>query len=108
MFSLLSLLSLIPTAFGQEWAKAGVRQHWFSTVDFQPPRLASIANGLAVIDKCRALNQTVYVHCKAGKGRSATVAACYMLKVHAREGGCTHDKLVICNLSGFVFEVVCY
>ena len=34
-----------------------------------------------MIDRERANKHCVYVHCKAGKGRSATVVACYVIKV---------------------------
>jgi atypical dual specificity phosphatase len=34
------------------------------------------------IDKLAKQGQTVYVHCKAGRTRSATVAVCYMMFKH--------------------------
>ena len=65
----------------QEWARNGVQHHWFSTIDFQPPTLPVIWQGLRVIDQFKAKKQCVYVHCKAGKGRSAVVTTCYLMKV---------------------------
>ena len=56
-------------------------QHWFQTVDFQPPSLPCIQQGLDIIEQEKTSGQSVYVHCKAGKGRSAVVAACYLIKV---------------------------
>ena len=58
-----------------------MEQYWHSTIDFQPPSLASISAGLKVIDVCKQHRNGVYVHCKAGKGRSAIVVACYLMKV---------------------------
>ena len=66
----------------QEWAKLGVQRHWFSTIDFQPPSLPAIWSGVRVIDECGRKKESVYVHCKAGKGRSTIVVACYLMKVH--------------------------
>ena len=34
-----------------------------------------------MIEDLSSRKHSVYVHCKAGKGRSATVVACYLLKV---------------------------
>ena len=67
--------------FLQEWAASGVEQYWHSTIDFQPPSLASISAGIKIIDAAKQDRHGVYVHCKAGKGRSALVVACYLMKV---------------------------
>ena len=67
----------------QEWSAIGVEQHWFSTIDFQPPSLTSIRAGIKVIDAVKARRDSVYVHCKAGKGRSTTMVACFVIKVIA-------------------------
>ncbi|CAI8019909.1 Phosphatidylglycerophosphatase and protein-tyrosine phosphatase 1 [Geodia barretti] len=64
----------------KEWEAHGVTQHWFETVDFQPPSLDNIREGLEVINQVKASGNSVYLHCKAGKGRSAVVAACYLIK----------------------------
>lgn len=65
----------------QEWSASGVDQYWYSTIDFQPPSLVSILAGIKVIDAAKHRRHGVYVHCKAGKGRSAIVVACYLMKV---------------------------
>ena len=56
-------------------------QYWHNTIDFQPPSLASISAGIKIIDAAKQRRHGVYVHCKAGKGRSAIVVACYLMKV---------------------------
>lgn len=38
-----------------------------------------IKSGVEFIRKHRMLNQTVYVHCKAGRYRSALMVACYLV-----------------------------
>ena len=59
-------------------------QHWFKTVDFQPPSLTAIQQGLDILEQARTSGHSVYVHCKAGKGRSAVVTACYLMEVHVQ------------------------
>ena len=58
-----------------------MRQFLFVTWDFQPPDLKSIQDGLKVIEDERRKKRSVYVHCKAGKGRSAVLTTCYIMKV---------------------------
>ena len=58
------------------------------------------------MDKYKVRKECVYVHCKAGKGRSAVVTVCYLMKVTlcsklsfltSMSGGKCH--LVLCNLA---------
>lgn len=58
-----------------------MEQHWFPTLDFQAPALDDLCEGVRVVEGARALNHSVYVHCKAGKGRSATMVAAFLIKV---------------------------
>ena len=66
----------------KEWADRGVEQHWFTTVDFDPPSLPNIWAGLRVIDLYKKRNESVYVHCKAGRGRSAVATVCYLIRAN--------------------------
>jgi len=58
-----------------------VQRFWFSAVDFSPPSLEDLDTGVQVIQDFKRRGESVYVHCKAGRGRSATMAACYLIKV---------------------------
>ena len=42
--------------------------------------LCQIQKGIDFICKHKKLNQTVYIHCKAGRYRSALLVACYLIK----------------------------
>ena len=55
-------------------------QLWVPTVDHFEPSLASIKASIDFIDKYRLREEKVYVHCKAGHGRSAAVALCWLIK----------------------------
>jgi atypical dual specificity phosphatase len=58
---------------------AGIHQLHIPTVDFQPPRLEDILRAVDFIDDHVGRGQRVYVHCKAGRGRSATVVMCWLM-----------------------------
>jgi atypical dual specificity phosphatase len=48
-------------------------------VDFAHPDKSTIEPAVKFLDKCVADGETVYVHCRAGKGRSATVVMCWLV-----------------------------
>uniref|UniRef100_F6YX52 Phosphatidylglycerophosphatase and protein-tyrosine phosphatase 1 n=1 Tax=Callithrix jacchus TaxID=9483 RepID=F6YX52_CALJA len=67
----------------QEWKRLGVEQLRLSTVDMTGiPTLANLQKGVQFALKYQSLGQCVYVHCKAGRSRSATMVAAYLIQVH--------------------------
>ncbi len=50
-------------------------------MDFKGPSLIDIYRILDIIQEFHKKNQSVYIHCKSGKGRSAIVVACYFIEV---------------------------
>ncbi|KFO82896.1 Phosphatidylglycerophosphatase and protein-tyrosine phosphatase 1, partial [Cuculus canorus] len=67
----------------QEWEAMGVEQLRLSTVDLTGvPTLENLHQGVEFILKHRACGNSVYVHCKAGRSRSATVVAAYLIQLH--------------------------
>ncbi|XP_061422375.1 phosphatidylglycerophosphatase and protein-tyrosine phosphatase 1 [Lethenteron reissneri] len=67
----------------EEWRDAGVEQLTLSTVDFTGvPSPQQLHDGVAFALKYAALGHSVYVHCKAGRSRSATMVAAYLIQVH--------------------------
>ncbi len=63
-----------------EYGRLGIEQQWLRTIDFQPPSLQHIHEGVEFIQQKLASDQKVYVHCKAGRGRSATIVLCWLVK----------------------------
>ena len=49
-------------------------------VDYCSPTREQLQESLHYIERHRAQGSMVYVHCKAGRGRSATVALCWLVK----------------------------
>ncbi|EGW03951.1 Protein-tyrosine phosphatase mitochondrial 1 [Cricetulus griseus] len=67
----------------KEWKQAGVEQLRLSTVDMTGvPTLANLHRGVQFALKYQSMGQCVYVHCKAGRSRSATMVAAYLIQVH--------------------------
>lgn len=61
------------------YEKLGIRQLRLPTVDFTHPTLADLKKGVEFIDSVLQNGGKVYVHCKAGRGRSATLVACWLM-----------------------------
>ncbi|XP_034970151.1 phosphatidylglycerophosphatase and protein-tyrosine phosphatase 1 [Zootoca vivipara] len=67
----------------EEWAEMGVEQLRLSTVDLTGvPSLENLHKGVEFVMKHRASGNSVYVHCKAGRFRSATMVAAYLIQLH--------------------------
>jgi atypical dual specificity phosphatase len=66
----------------EAYARMGIEQLHLPTIDFSPPTLADIERGVAFIQAHAGKGETVYVHCKAGRGRSATVVICWLVKTN--------------------------
>lgn len=49
------------------------------TTDFTCPDIENIEKGVSIIQKYKDKDQKVYVHCKAGRGRSATIVYCWLV-----------------------------
>lgn len=61
------------------YARLSIEQLRTPTLDFTPPTLESIERAVEFIETHRRRGVTVYIHCKAGRGRSATVALCWLV-----------------------------
>ncbi|MBP86563.1 MAG: phosphatase [Planctomycetaceae bacterium] len=61
------------------YEQAGIEQLRLPTIDFTHPSLDSVQRGVSFIERHAATGNSVYVHCKAGRARSATIAICWLM-----------------------------
>ena len=64
----------------EQYQKHGIQQFRMPTIDFTHPAYEDVCRAVEFIDLSVAQGKTVYVHCKAGRARSATVAICWLMK----------------------------
>lgn len=62
-----------------EYDQCGIVQLHLPTIDFTPPTLEDVQLGVEFIRQHAESGKTVYVHCKAGRARSATIVACWLI-----------------------------
>ena len=63
------------------WDKLGVSFLQLPTVDiFAAPCQEKLLKGVEFITDLHPTDASVYVHCKAGRTRSATLVGCYLMK----------------------------
>ncbi|CAH1797392.1 unnamed protein product [Owenia fusiformis] len=64
----------------EDWKQAGVDQLKISTKDFvSSPNQSELRQGVEFILRFVDNGGSVYVHCKAGRSRSATLVGCYLM-----------------------------
>ena len=61
------------------YEELGIQQLHIPTVDFTPPSVADVDVAVSFIEDHVARGESVYVHCKAGRGRSATIVLCWLM-----------------------------
>lgn len=66
---------------------ASIRMYEYPTTDYSAPSMVDLVRAVRDLDNRDCQNEQVaYVHCKAGRGRSAAVIVAYLLQV-------AHDKI---------------
>lgn len=66
----------------EQWQQSDIKQLHISTPDFKPLSLNDINLGVEFLKWNVKNNRPIYVHCKAGKARSALIVICYLIKIH--------------------------
>lgn len=67
----------------EEWKGKGVEFLQLSTADiWHAPTQDNLDKGVEFIRSYEGTGKTVYVHCKAGRTRSATLVGCYLMQKH--------------------------
>jgi atypical dual specificity phosphatase len=64
-----------------EWKELGITQYIFEADDFKPIDIRTIHTCVELIERLlEDETKKIYLHCKAGKGRSVTMYVCYLIK----------------------------
>ena len=63
-----------------DYERLGIEQLWLPTTDFQHPIADHVQQGADFIEQHRLDGGKVYVHCKAGRARSATIVLWWLVK----------------------------
>ncbi|KAI7858086.1 protein-tyrosine phosphatase-like protein [Circinella umbellata] len=76
-----------------------IKQTLLPTSDFTIPNLDYIEQGVEdILDTIEQHKEgTVYLHCKAGRGRSAVIAICYLLRMYLLRPSEAQDILLRCR-----------
>ncbi len=64
----------------EQYEKFNIEQFRMPTIDFTHPSFDDVCRAVDFIDSHVNDGNTVYIHCKAGRARSATVAICWLMK----------------------------
>lgn len=68
------------------WKKANIKVKHLPTADYKSPPQNILDEGADYIEECAKAGKGVYVHCKAGRGRSLAVLCAYILKYQPHIG----------------------
>lgn len=64
----------------EQYQQHGIDQFHMPTIDFTHPAFEDVCQAVEFIEAHVQRDEKVYIHCKAGRGRSATVAICWVMK----------------------------
>ncbi len=65
---------------GSRYARSGIEQLYLPTPDYTSPDLNAVLTGVEFIARFAEQGRRVYCHCKAGRGRSATIALAWLVR----------------------------
>ena len=80
-----------PTA---RYEQLGIEQLWLPTVDFNHPSEEFVERGAEFIERHAKSGGTVYVHCKAGRARSATIVLWWLVRFRGMTPEAAQRKLL--------------
>lgn len=77
-----------------EYEKFGIEQFYMPTTDFTHPKLEDVERAVEFVQNHVDKDEKVYIHCKAGRARSATVALCWLMKYRGMTADEAQAKLL--------------
>lgn len=79
---------------GSVYEKQGIEQLHIPTIDFTHPLIDDVEAAVDFITRHANDGGRVYVHCKAGRARSATVAICWLMDYRKMSGKAAQQLLL--------------
>lgn len=64
----------------ERYRQLGIEQLWLPTTDFHHPTREMVIQGADFLERHRRQGGRVYVHCKAGRARSATIVLWWLVR----------------------------
>ncbi len=74
-----------------------IEQLWLPTVDFNHPSAQFVEAGAEFIERHAQAGGTVYVHCKAGRARSATIVLWWLVRFRGLTPEAAQQRLLACR-----------
>lgn len=81
----------------EAWKKLGVTQKIIQASDFNPLSQKEIAEAVLFLEQQDKLGIPAYVHCKAGRGRSAAAVICFLMKKYQYNAEEAKEKVLECR-----------
>ena len=81
----------------REYTEHGIEQLRIPTTDFTHPRIGDIEQAVDFVQEHVKRGEMVYIHCKAGRARSATVAMCWLMKYRGLTPAQAQETLLQCR-----------
>jgi len=81
------------SGYCDEIKHCGMSQLHLPIVDYHCPDLGTLERGVEFLLDRAASGQKTYLHCKAGQGRSATLALCYLIAAYQLPPGDAYTRL---------------
>lgn len=78
----------------EAYRRAGIEQLRLPIRDFTHPTLEHVDQGLDLMRRCADQGESVYVHCKAGRARSATIVMCWLIEQYGMTPEEAQQKLL--------------
>ena len=80
-----------------QYRRHSIDQLHVPTTDFTHPSLQDVEQAVEFVQEHVQRNRTVYIHCKAGRARSATVAICWLMKYRGMSPSEAQQHLLHCR-----------
>ncbi|MEZ6134367.1 MAG: dual specificity protein phosphatase family protein [Pirellulaceae bacterium] len=77
-----------------EYGRLGIEQLWLPTTDFHHPAAEHVELGANFIEQHVQADGKVYVHCKAGRARSATIVCWWFVKYRGLTPAAAQAKML--------------